>query len=303
MPIRQLERSDLRRIAEIAFHGLEFDTITEALIAEKTVDARDFDPGLGLVHETRGRVDGFAMAAVGRPPQGGDKGNVRLLVVDPAARCQGIGGALLGEAERRLAERGVREVGIMDCPHNYLMPGVDFRYTEAYCFLHKHGYEKTHENHNLICDIDPCLWPQLPVQMASLAAEGLVVRRAEAGDAPAIHALVEAHWPGWHTEVENALANDPVSLHVTFRNGECVAFSGYQGNNRALGWFGPMGTLPDLRGKGVGGLLLRLCLLDLARQGWRTAIIPWVGPTRFYARYAGARLDRCFYAYRKVLAV
>jgi mycothiol synthase len=62
-----------------------------------------------------------------------------------------------------------------------------------------------------------------------------------------------------------------------------------------------MGTLPVLRGKGIGSILLRLCLRDLGRQGFRTAIIPWVGPTRFYARFCGARLDRCFWAYQKTI--
>ena len=301
MPIRQLERSDLPRITEIAFHGLHLDTVNQPLIAEKTVDAADFNPELALVYVDRDRVVGFAMGAVNLPPST-DKGNVRLLVVDPASRCAGVGGALLKEMETRLLERGVREVGIMDCPQNYFMPGVDFRYTEAYCFLYKHGYEKVHTNHNLICDIRTDLWPQLPAQKAELALEGLIVRRAAPEDKPAVLKLLADHWAGWRSEVVGAFANDPVSLHVAFRGEECIAFSGYQGNNRGLGWFGPMGTLPELRGKGVGGLLLRLCLLDLAAQGWRQAIIPWVGPTRFYARYAGARLDRCFYAYRKALS-
>ena len=301
MPIRQLERSDLPRITEIAFHGMHLDTVNQPLMAEKTVDAADYDRELGLVYIDRDRVMGFAMGAVNLPPET-EKGNVRLIVVDPTARCLGVGGALLKEMETRVLDRGVREVGIMDCPQNYFMPGVDFRYTEAYCFLYKHGYEKIHTNHNLICDLRTDLWPQLPAQKAELALEGLNVRRATVEDQPAVMKLVADHWPGWRSEVGGAFANDPISLHVTFRGEECVAFSGYQGNNRGLGWFGPMGTLPELRGKGVGGLLLRLCLLDLATQGWRQAIIPWVGPTRFYARYAGASLDRCFYAYRKTLS-
>lgn len=301
MPIRPLERSDLPRITEIAFHGMQLDTVNQPLMAEKTVDAADYEPDLGLVYVERNRVIGFAMGAVNLPPAT-NKGNVRLLVVDPPSRCRGVGGALLKEMEARLCEREVREVGIMDCPQNYFMPGVDFRYTEAYCFLYKHGYEKVHTNHNLICDIRADLWPQLPAQKAELALDGLTVRRATPEDKPAVLKLVADHWVGWSSEVLGAFANNPVSLHVAFRGEDCVAFSGYQGNNRALGWFGPMGTLPELRGKGVGGLLLRLCLLDLAAQGWRQAIIPWVGPTRFYARYAGARLDRCFYAYRKMLS-
>lgn len=301
MNIRQLEPADLPRITEIARHGMEFDEITEPLIAEKTVDAPDRVAELGLVAEHDGRVVGFAQGALGAGDANKGRGYVRLLVVDPAHRCRGIGSELIRALEDHLREKGVWTITVMDCPQNYLMPGVDFRYTEAYCFLYKHGYQKTHENHNLLCEIGTDLWPDLDAQIAANAADGIEVRRARRGDEEAIHTFIEAHWPGWHPEADGAYRNDPVSLHVAFRGAECVAFAGYQGNNRALNWFGPMGTLPGLRGKGIGGLMLRLCLRDLARQGWRTAIIPWVGPTRFYARYSGARMDRCFWAYKKEL--
>jgi predicted N-acetyltransferase YhbS len=223
------------------------------------------------------------------------------MVVDPPSRRKGVGSALLRALEERLVVRGLSEVTVMDCPQNYFMPGVDFRHTEAYCFLLKHGYQRMHENHNLLCDISADMWPEVPGQISALAAEGIEIRRARRGDEAPIHEFIGNHWPGWHDEVDGAYLNAPVSLHIALAEGRTVGFAGYQGNNRSLNWFGPMGTEPQLRGKGIGGILLRLCLLDLARQGWRTAIIPWVGPTRFYARYCGAKLDRCFWAYKKEL--
>ena len=305
MGIRPLEARDMVRATFIAHVGMEFDEINEGIVREKTIEARDFVPELALAYDEQDLLAAFAQGAVGKKPGADGKlvGYVRLMAVDPAYRLKGIGGALLKELETRLKARGCQVVSTMDCPHNYFMPGVDHRYTPAFCFLEKHGYRKQWENHNLICDIGPGFYSELDGQVASLAKEGVEIRRARRGDEENVHAFIEANWPGWHDEVDGAFANDPITLYIGIHEGRTIAFSGYQGNNRALGWFGPMGTLPDLRGKGVGGLLLRLCLLDLARQGWRRAIIPWVGPTRFYARYAGARLDRCFYAYRKVLAV
>jgi GNAT superfamily N-acetyltransferase len=34
-----------------------------------------------------------------------------------------------------------------------------------------------------------------------------------------------------------------------------------------MGWFGPMGTHPDLRGLGIGSILLKRCLKDMKRNG------------------------------------
>lgn len=299
MPVRLLDARDLPRIAEIARHGMEFDEVNEPVIAEKTVNARDYDPVLGIVFEDNGRVVGFAQSALGMRDENRSTGYVRLLVVDPAHRMKSVGSALLNEAETRLKAKGATSASIMDCPQNYFMPGVDFRNTEAYCFLQKHGYRMIHENHNLLCNLDAGAWPELDAQAAGFAADNIEVRRAVRDDEAGVFEFIAQNWPAWRDEVEGTFMSDPATLYVALRDGKTVAFSGYQGNNRALNWFGPMGTCTSLRGKGIGGILLRLCLRDLARQGWRTAIIPWVGPVRFYARYCGARLDRCFWVFRK----
>jgi mycothiol synthase len=303
MGIRPLEERDMVRATFIAHVAMEFDEINEGIFREKTIEARDFAPELALAYEEDGQLAGFAQGALGKKPGGDGKlvGYIRLMSVDPARRQKGIGSALLTELEGRLKARGCAVVSIMDCPQNYFMPGVDFRYTPAFCFLEKHGYHKVWENHNLICDIGPEFYPELDGQIESLAKEGLEIRRARHGDEESVHAFLEANWPGWHDEAEGAFANDPISLYIGTYEGRTIAFSGYQGNNHALNWFGPMGTLPVLRGKGIGGIVLKLCLRDLALQGWRKAIIPWVGPVRFYSKMCGARLDRCFYVFRKDL--
>ncbi|NUP67682.1 MAG: GNAT family N-acetyltransferase, partial [Nonomuraea sp.] len=67
-------------------------------------------------------------------------------------------------------------------------------------------------------------------------------------------------------------------------------------------WFGPMGTAPDARGLGLGGVLLRRCLADQRAAGQASAQIGWVGPLRFYSRAVGARAERVFWLYRRDLA-
>ena len=309
MMFREMTPTDLPAVTAMLQRAMEFDEFPgEALVAEKTTAAADFDPALSAVlHDDDGdgappRPIAMAMAALGQGEGHAAKGYVRLMAVSRAHRSRGIGNALLAEMERRLAERGATTVAIFDCPHNYLVPGVDFRYTHAHGLLLKRGYAMHRENHDMLAPLHPDAWPDLDAEAAAQTSAGLHIRRAAPADKPAIDAFLDAHWPAWRFEVHAALANHPVSLHLAFRGDAVVAFSGYQGNNRTLPWFGPMGTCPTLRGKGIGAILLKLCLRDLACQGWPEAIIPWVGPVGFYAKHCAARLDRCFWAYRKMLA-
>jgi predicted N-acetyltransferase YhbS len=300
--ITPLEPKHILEMTAIADRAMEFDYVDEMLIREKTLSARDFDPDLAIGAKKAGRLAGFAMGAIGKKSDDVTYGYVRLLAVDPSAQRQGIGTALLYEMEKRLAARGAEVMAIMDCGTNYFMPGVDFRYTEGFCFLAKNGYERTGANHNMICEIGPNHWPDIDSRTAALAEEGFQIRRARKADAPAVYEFLDKNWAAWHCEVENALENEPPTVYICLSGkNKVVAFAGYQGNNKSLSWFGPMGTDPALRGKGVGSLLLQLCLRELARQGFSDAIIPWVGPVGFYARYCEAEMDRCFYAYRKSL--
>ncbi|MGI8908423.1 MAG: GNAT family N-acetyltransferase [Candidatus Sumerlaeaceae bacterium] len=297
--IRQLVDSDISRLTVLCNRAMEYDVFNEPILREKTIGSPDHHPDLGLVYEVDGEVVAFGQGNMGKVRDGKQFGYVRLGVVDRAYRRRGIGSALLKEMESRLVARGVQVISIMDSPFNYYMPGVDFRYTEAYCFLQKHGYKVTHETHNLICELDVNAWPELEQQIEQLRGDNVYVTRAQVADGERIHAFLDLHWVGWKGEVQGALDNDPPTLYIAKMDERVVAFSGYQGNNKALNWFGPMGTSPELRGKGVGALLLRLCLRDLARQGWKTAVIPWVGPIPFYSKFCGAKIDRCFWVHRK----
>ena len=95
--------------------------------------------------------------------------------------------------------------------------------------------------------------------------------------------------------------SDPIAIHVALVAGEVQAFSGHNGNNIGMGWFGPMGTDPSLRGKGIGEVLLKRCLQDMKDWGLKTSIIPWVGPIGFYAHFANAVISRVFWRFEKRL--
>lgn len=300
MKIRIIEVLDISAITLLCQRGMEFDEINEALIWEKTLNAVDYIEDLNIACEIEGRVVGFGVGCIRSIATGGEiTGCIRMLAVDRAYRRRGVASEILTTLESRLRKHGVSAITIMDAPKNYYMPGVDFRYTEAYCFLTKLGYSVTGKNQSLRCDLDISLWQELDETISALAADGFEIRRASIADKDGIFPMLDQEWPAWKIEVENSLSNTPETIFVAVKGGEVVAFSGYLGNNKSLPWFGPMGTLPICRGKGIGALLLRLCLRELARLGWDHAIIPWVGPIPFYSRFCNAKIDRCFWTYKK----
>jgi len=297
--LRQIEFHDIPFLTEICRLGMELDVWYDDLLKEKTIEARDFDPDLGIVAEEEGKPVGFVQGVIGTNHHAG-KGWLRLLVVHPAWRCRGIGSHLLREVEKRLISRGTKMISIMDVPANYQMPGVDVRYKEASCFLPKYGYKCGIPNLNLICDLYPEMFA-CEKDIEWLAHEDFIIRRAEDSDWDGIVKFLTANWKSWIDEVQTSFQNNPKTLYICAHKGEVVGFSGYEGNNKKMGWFGPMGVLPVTRGKGIGAIVCLLCLRDLYLAGHRQAVIPWVGPVRFYDKVCHARIDRLFWTYAKTI--
>ena len=277
---RPLHSDDAEALLDSWNRSLEFDSVGRDLMHEKVWGDPDFHPGTTLV--TRD-LSGLAMG-VDRPA---GKGYVKFLWVTPERRRQGLGRQVLQALEERLRSPEIR---VCESHPNYLLPGVDVRYTPALLMLEKMGYEKIGETYNLTCDL-------AGQDFVGLERDG--IRRATAADFSVVMAFLERHFVGWKAEVTTMFGNDPISLHLAYDGDQLAGFSGYDGNNLGTGWFGPMGTDPDRRSQGLGGILLKRCLADLKAQGLTRAIIPWVGPYGFYSHHCGARIDRVFWRYEK----
>src|SRR5205823_6329705 len=92
------------------------------------------------------------------------------------------------------------------------------------------------------------------------------IRRAESHEPALLDAIAREFGGAWPFEVACALRCDPPAVHVALQDGAYCAFAAHDGNNRGLGWFGPTGTWPAHRGKGLGEALLLACLIDVARD-------------------------------------
>ncbi|GAB4519953.1 MAG: hypothetical protein Tsb0020_38540 [Haliangiales bacterium] len=231
---------------------------------------------------------------------------LRLLAVAPQQRNQGLGGALLEAAEAAIASAGADAVRVLDQPGNYLAPGVDVRNHAAIDWLTKRGYRRRGERVNLIVDVmqNPFVSPGHRAALCAGIA-GYELRRARNSDAGALaRVITEAFSAGWAFEVKRALEGTPAGVHIAIecRSGQLAGFAAHDGNNRGRGWFGPAGTLPEHRGRGLGRALLCACLVDIAEAGHERCEVAWIGPRDFYQRTAGVSGERRFAVLRKDLS-
>lgn len=299
MTIRKFTRADFDRTLATWNRSAPYDQMTPELFEEKLYEDQDFSENLTLVAE-EDKLAGFIMGVRRRQ---GDQvtGYVKLLAVDPAYRRKRIGSELLQRLEQELQQSGAKSIRVFESSPNYLVPGIDPRSTETVVFFERRGYERCGDTANMEVELVERSFDTVADEK-QLAEQGYEIRRAIMGDRDEINRLLSRHWRAWIPEVERALSNYPISLHVAIKQEKIVAFSAYDGNNRNTGWFGPMGTDPQHRGRKLGEVLLKRCLADIQQQRRRMAIIPWVGPYAFYSHHVGARISRVFWRYRKTLS-
>jgi GNAT superfamily N-acetyltransferase len=289
----------LPEILELCNNNMKFDRLTEALLREKILEDPDYTPELILTTWERGELVGF-MSGLVRRVRDEKIGYIKMMVVREERRREGIARNMYHILEEAFRSRGAVRCRIYDVPMNYFMPGIDPRYTPAICFAQRLGFNRFADTSNMLAPLQGQDFSTLEKEK-KLAGRDVTIHRASPEDRDEMLVFIDRHFDLWRAEVENMFRSIPVSLHIARHNGELFAFSGHNGNNIGTGWFGPMGTHPEKRGMGVGGVLLKRCLQDMKDWGLEYSIIPWVGPIDFYAHYVNAFVDRVFWRYEKTL--
>ncbi|MGW4497380.1 GNAT family N-acetyltransferase [Micromonospora sp. NPDC004336] len=308
MDLEIVELGPDQRPAVVELCGRALDLPEDAAEAPAIVDtlwtrAAADRPVIAWGAYRQGRLVGTLVGSLAAG-DGDARGHVDLIAVAPDQRRRGVGRALVGVAEARLAELGAVEVLLAGNPPYYAWPGIDVRYTPAVCAASALGYTRDRTAWNMTADLSydesPALRATGPAE-ERLAARGVTVRRAEPGDLPALTEFARATFGGaWDAELAGSVGREGAGCHLAERDGEVLGFAAY-GSSRPS-WFGPMGTAPAAEGSGIGGVLLRRCLRDQRAAGVTAAQIGWVGPVPFYSGSAGARIERVFFLYRRTLA-
>jgi mycothiol synthase len=267
-----------------------------AWLQHRTLGDPTVAPDLMLAARVDGLVIGFGIACVRDA-----LGVVKAFGVREGYRRRGIATRLLDELEARLAARGLTTAYAGGVGPNFISTGVSLRHTGAIALLMRRGYRTDRKARvDMLVDLDAAPL-ETGAQIARLAAQGLTMRRAQPGEVEAVAAFAaEQFEAAWQVEVlEGARSADPPALFVACEGASLVAFAAHS----ALGpaYFGPTGTLPAYRSRGIGGVLLRLCLQDIRAAGSPVTHIAWAGPVDYYARVAGARITDAFWCFEKEL--
>jgi len=301
MEIRIFGDNDLERVAALLDNNFEYDSMSTSLLQEKIYDDPEYDPATILVAVENNTIIGF-MQGVMRQIRGEIIGYIKLMAVDARRRREGIARAMYRRLEAHFREKDADKVRFYDVPFNYFMPGIDPRYTAALCFAMRMGFERFADTSNLLVELQTQDWSTRNEEEGlKIKDKRIEIKRAGENDKQILLDFIDTEFPLWRAEVTASFRSEPVAVHIALHDGKVKAFSGHNGNNIGTGWFGPMGTHPDLRGKGIGGILLKRCLADMKNWGLEYGIIPWVGPIDFYAHYANAYVDRVFWRYEKRL--
>ncbi|MBN1350389.1 GNAT family N-acetyltransferase [candidate division KSB1 bacterium] len=294
---REVLKNDLEKLCDFWNKQAVYDPLSTDLLNEKIFADPDYQSELALLTEEDGTILSFMMGIV-RQNTTPRTGWIKLFATEKSHRRRGLATELLLRIEQNLRSQQVQRIQIIDSAPNYLQGGLDPFYTEAVAFVERRGYEKTGDTSNLRADLLSQDFDTSKDETAA-AARGITIRRAQPGDKAALMRFLTEFFPPWVNEADTCFRWNPISVHIALMDREVVAFSAYDANNFNTGWFGPMGTHPHKQGLGVGGILLKRCLLDLKNQGHKTSIIPWVGPIPFYMHYANAYVDRVFWQYTK----
>jgi len=135
--------------------------------------------------------------------------------------------------------------------------------------------------------------PDLLVNLLKLPASennahsDVVIRPAQPFEITPIRQFIQQNFStSWADEVSVGFANKPVTVFIAMIDGQLVGFAAYECTRKAF--FGPMGVLDQLQGRGIGRTLLLACLEGLRELGYVYGIIGAAGPVEFYQKAVGA---------------
>jgi beta-N-acetylhexosaminidase len=272
--------------------------LSQAAFHDKTVASQVYQPGDHFVAECADGVIGFvatqARMILGEPHP---RGELMVVMVDPAFQRRGIGRALLEHALTRLRERGVEQVQLGAGGLSYFWAGVPTNLPGAWPFFEACGWTETERSFDLVRELGDYSTPPWVYERTRRA--GIRITTAEAADLPALLAFEAAHFPRWLIHYERVAAQGAVSDIVLAKDAESrivgtssvmdfrssgqhgFVWEQLLGDN--TGGVGPLGVAEAARGWGIGlALAARVTELLQSREvaasyvGY-TWLVDWYG--------------------------
>jgi ribosomal protein S18 acetylase RimI-like enzyme len=300
--IRPYQGGDEAAVIALWNLTMQRDPLDEATFRAKVLLDSNFRAENLLVAEDQGLLVGFVLGLLRRVPlflQGleSDRAWITAFGVHPRYRRQGIARHLFAQTAANLCGRRLL---ISPYTPNYFIPGVDTEaYPEAMAFLRAEGWQAISEPIAMRADLDGFRVPAGIEELAESLKAGrqTAVRPVRPSDFHLLMPFIADHfgWDWFRLAQECLLemfgpGSDQVGMLVAAQGEQIVGYCQYRRER-----FGPFGVHPDLRGQGIGTVLLHQGLAAMLAQGFHCAWFLWTGSdaARLYRR-AGFRQVRQF---------
>ncbi|ACQ79655.1 GCN5-related protein N-acetyltransferase [Beutenbergia cavernae DSM 12333] len=242
---------------------------------------------VGAVHAVHARHAGRTLGRSGAMPVDPETGWITWFAVHPDHRRRGLGARLLTAAADYLARAGATTLVVSGYPPAYLTPGVDaVQFPDAVRLLERCGFDVA--SRPVAMDA-PLATYRVPASVrelrARLESEGRTFAPARLAEIPEIAAFASQRLaPDWGEVLRASVGRHrhPERVIVAREGaaGPVIGFATYAAYPAAgIDRFGPFGVDPDVRGGGLGAVLLHETLAAMRREGAHSAWFLWTGAT------------------------
>ncbi|MFH9088344.1 GNAT family N-acetyltransferase [Streptomyces sp. NPDC017673] len=304
------------RLVEAWRRSAPADPITPDRFRSLVLLDANFDPEGLRVAVDGDRVLGAAYAVRRLTPMSGtdlepEQGWIPFFFVDPAARGRGLGRRLLTDALDWLHGHGRTRVDFSSYTPNYVLPGLDAEtYPEAAKLLESLGFRTLYEAAAMDRGLVGYRFPDVAARRRDeLTARGHRFTTPSDDDLVDLLALAGRHFtPDWARTIRECVAaGTPLDRIVVARDpsGRLAGWAMHGAYASADGRFGPFGVLEEMRGTGLGTVLLHLVLERMRAGGAHSAWFLWTGersPAGRLYRAAGFTTTRVFRVLRREAA-
>jgi ribosomal protein S18 acetylase RimI-like enzyme len=293
------------------------DTLTADLIDENrfiklVLCDENFSSELALLCVDQGELLGFLLSTKrivpymerGLEPE---RGFVNLIFVKKGYQHQGIGTKLMQTAEKRMVEKGTKNITLAAYSPNYFFPGVDAAaYPHAVEFFKKLGYETTGEAVSMHRTLFDYRYPEAVKQRKDeYIKKGYNIQPfSYEYTFELLEFLLKNFGAGWkrnaYLAILNHVAHDTIKI-CTDKDGKIVGYCmrAIDGNPAR---FGPFGVRKDLRSRGMGSILFNEMMYDMLSKGIYHVYLLWThgDAQRFYERQ-GMKPYRSYQLMKKII--
>ncbi len=264
--IRTYKSTDDEAVVSIWNNCLFRDRIDIENFYKRVIFDKGFNPELFFIALEEDVLCGFIYAAMGS----GERGWIVAMGVEPSYRRNGIGSALLTEAETALKTCGAKNIGVGAYTGNYFFPGVDVEaYGNSLNLLLRHGYEVTDESVSMCRNLSDYVYPEKYIQKKKLLEnDGYRIKHFEPRDTLSLYAFIREDFPDWIEIIrENVVSGRAQDSMIIAQNksGNTVGFvmCAMDGQPER---FGPFGVKHDLQGIGLGSVLFNEMMLRFCQR-------------------------------------